>query len=184
MLIVTDAVSLLCKEILDKWQAKLSYSEYFLVYRGGEKQVAFPFASKCLVREATESDIETMVMLNMSGFGEDWENAAHMVRENFNNQLTRCFVGQMEDEIFGLTNVRKEGSDFYICGFNIAPAHQGKGFGRYLLYQILDRLSPSEDESITLEVDSSNQPAYQLYTSSGFVVLSQADYYRLKLPIV
>lgn len=184
VLLVTDAVSKLCKEILNKWDAELSHSEYLLVYQGGEKQAAFPFAHKCLVREATESDLEKMVELNMSGFGEDRENATHMVRENFNNQLTRCFVGQLDNEIFGLSNVRKEGSAFYICGFNIAPIHQGKGMGRYLLYQILDLLSPSEDESITLEVDSSNQPAYRLYTTSGFVVSSQADYYQLGLPIL
>jgi ribosomal protein S18 acetylase RimI-like enzyme len=83
----------------------------------------------------------------------------------------------MGDEIIGLANVRKEGSDFYICGFNIAPAHQGKGFGRYLLYLILQRLTPTADETITLEVDSTNQPAYRLYTTSGFVVQSQADYF-------
>ena len=53
-----------------------------------------------------------------------------------------------------------------------------------LLYQILDRLTPAEEELITLEVDSINQAAYRLYTTSGFVVQSQSDYYRLELPIV
>jgi len=184
VLMVTDAVSTVCKEILNKWQAELSHSEYLLAYQGGVQHEAFPFADKCTVREATEADFEKMVELNMSSFGEDWDNAAHMVQGNFNHQLTHCFVGQMDGDIFGLANVRKEGSDFYICGFNIAPEHQGKGMGRYLLYQILARLTPSDDETITLEVDSSNQPAYQLYTTSGFVVQSQADYYQLELPII
>jgi len=184
VLMVTDAVSIVCRDILNKWKAELSHSEYLLAYQGGERQSELPFAYNCTIREATESDFEKMVELNMSSFGEDRDNAAHMVRENFNHQLTRCFVGQMDDEIFGLANVRKEGSDFYICGFNIAPSHQGKGMGRYLLYQVLAQITPSEDETITLEVDSSNQPAYQLYTTSGFVVKSQADYYKLALPIV
>jgi len=184
VLMVTDAVSTTCKDILNKWQAELSHSEYLLAYQGQRLYKEFPFASKCIVREAAECDLEKMVELNMSGFGEDCENAAHMVRENFSHPLTRCFVGQMDDEIFGLANVRKEGSNFYICGFNIAQAYQGKGMGRYLLYQILDQLTPSLDESITLEVDSVNQPAYLLYITSGFLVLSQADYYRLKLPLI
>lgn len=184
MLIVADAVFTVCKAILNKWKAEISHSEYLLAYQGVRQQTVFPFADRCIVREAAELDLDKMVELNMSSFGEDRENAAHMVRENFNNQFTSCFVGQIGDEIFGLANVRKEGSDFYICGFNISPAYQGKGMGRYLLYQILDRLTPSEDETITLEVDSVNQPAYRLYTTSGFVVQSQADYYRLMLPIM
>jgi len=184
VLIVTDAVSTVCKEILHKWKAELSHSEYLLVYQGGRKPARFPLADQCLVREAMETDLEKMVEMNMASFGEDRDNAAHMVRENFKHPLTQCFVGQMGGEIFGLANVRKEGSDYYICGFNVAPACQGKGFGRYLLYQILDRLTPTEDESITLEVDSTNQPAYRLYLTSGFAVQSQADYYWLELPVI
>jgi ribosomal protein S18 acetylase RimI-like enzyme len=184
VLMVTDAVSTVCKEILNKWRAELSHSEYLLAYQGHEHPVEVSFACNCILREATEADFEKMVELNMSSFGEDRDNASHMVRENFNHPLTRCFVGLMDGEIFGLANVRKEGFDYYICGFNIAPVHQGKGMGRYLLYQLLDRLTPSDDETITLEVDSSNQPAYQLYTTSGFVVQSQADYYKLELPII
>jgi ribosomal protein S18 acetylase RimI-like enzyme len=184
VLIVTDAVPTVCREILGKWQAELSHSEYLLAYQGDVHKPDFPFASKCILREADESDIEKMVELNMISFGEDWENASHMVRENLKHPLTRCYIGEIEANIFGLANVRKEGSDFYICGFNIAPAYRKKGLGRYLLCQLLDRLTPSENESITLEVDSTNQPAYQLYTSSGFVVQSQVDYYRLMLPII
>jgi ribosomal protein S18 acetylase RimI-like enzyme len=183
VLMVTDAVAVTCKEILSKWQGVLSHSEYLLVYQGGEKPVSFPFAARCLIREAEESDLEKIIQLNMAGFGEDQENAAHMVHENFQHKETRCFVGLLENEIFGLGNVRKEGSDFYICGFLVSPANQGKGLGRFLLYQILKQLTPTPDESITLEVDSENQVAYFLYTTSGFEVQSQADYYRLELPI-
>lgn len=183
VLIVTDAAGTTCKEILTNWQATLSHSEYLLAYRGKERPTDFWFAHQCAIRDADESDFEKMVELNMASFGEDRENASHMVRENFNHQLTRCFVGLLDNEIFGLVNVRKEGSDFYICGFTVSPSHQRKGLGRYLLYQVLGQLTPSEDESITLEVDSTNQPAYRLYTTSGFEVLSQADYYQLsKVP--
>jgi len=184
VLLVTDAVAVTCKEILSKWQGVLSHSEYLLAYQGGEKPASFPFANQCLIREAEETDLEKMVQLNMAGFGEDQGNAAHMVRENFKHKQTRCFVGLLGNVIFGLGNVRKEGSDFYICGFIVSPAYQGKGMGRFLLYQILKQLNPTPDESITLEVDSENQGAYFLYTTSGFEVQSQADYYRLDLPIV
>lgn len=179
VLVVTDAAATICKEILANWQATLAHSEYLLAYEGEKTPTDFSFAHQCTIRDADESDFEKMIELNMASFGEDRENASHMVRQNFNHQLTRCFVGQLDDEIFGLVNVRKEGADFYICGFTVAPAHQGKGLGRYLLYQVLDMLTPSDDETITLEVDSTNQPAYRLYTTSGFEVLSQADYYQL-----
>lgn len=182
-LVVTDAAGTVCKEILRKWQAVLSHSEYLLVYKGGGQPADFPFVGQCIVRDAEQSDMDKMVELNMASFGEDWENAAHMVRENLNHEQTRCFVGQMDEEIFGLANVRKEGSDFYVCGFNIAQVHQGKGMGRFMLYQILNRITATSDEKITLEVDSNNQPAYRLYITSGFVVQSQADYYRLELPL-
>jgi ribosomal protein S18 acetylase RimI-like enzyme len=184
VLMVTDAEGSACKQILTKWSTSLSHSEYLLVYRGNQKQVAFPFGDLCLVREAASSDLDKMVEMNMAAFGEDRENAAHMVRENFNHPLTRNFVGTMDGEIFGLANVRKEGAGFYICGFCISPALQGKSMGRYLLYEILKMIDAKDGEEITLEVDSINQPAYHLYVSSGFEVLSQADYYWLKLPVI
>jgi ribosomal protein S18 acetylase RimI-like enzyme len=121
-----------------------------------------------------------MVELNMESFGEDIEDASHMVHENFNHEMTRCFVGEIDQEIFGLSNVRKEGNDYYICGFNVAPVYRGTGMGRYLLYRILQRLTPQGAERITLEVDSVNHTAFMLYTTSGFDVESQADYYLLK----
>lgn len=183
VLIMTDAVAVTCKEILSKWQGVLSRSEYLLVYQGGEKPAVFPYAERCVIRDAQETDLEKMIELNMVGFGEDLENVTHMVRENFNREQTRCFIGIFEDEIFGLGNVRKEGLDFYICGFIISPTYQGRGMGRFLLYQILKQLTPTQDESITLEVDSENRAAYFLYTTSGFDVQSQADYYRLDLPL-
>jgi ribosomal protein S18 acetylase RimI-like enzyme len=183
VLIVTDAISTVCKEILSKWQAELSHSEYLLAYQGDGQPSVFSFSDKCIVREASEADFDEMVEMNMVNFGEDRANASPMVRQRLNHNLTLCFVGLMGNEIFGLADVRKEDSDLYICGFNITPSRQGKGFGRYLLYQILDRLTPTEDETIILEVDSSNQPAYHLYTTSGFTVQSQADYYRLSLPL-
>lgn len=179
-LIVTDAAGAVCREIMCKWQAVLSHSEYLLIYHGGEKPATFPFKERSLVREAVSDDLPKMIALNMESFGEDHESAAHMVRENFNHELTRCFVGQIDDEIFGLANVRKEESDYYICGFNIAPVYRGTGMGRYLLYRILHLLKPGDGEHITLEVDSANHPAYMLYTTSGFEVQSQADYYLLR----
>lgn len=179
-LMVTDAAGTVCREILTRWHAELSHSEYLLTYHGGEKQAIFPFEDRCQVREAVSADLPKMVELNMEGFGEDQENAEHMVRENFNHVLTRCFVGQIDDGIFGLANVRKEESDYYICGFNIAPAYRGTGMGRYLLYQILHLLTPGANEKITLEVDSTNHPAYMLYTTSGFEIQSQADYYLMQ----
>ena len=179
-LMVTDAAGVICREILCKWQAVLSHSEYLLIYHGGEKQVRFPFEARCLVREAVVNDLPEMIEMNMVGFGESEEDAAHMVHENFNHALTRCFVGQLDQEIFGLANVREEGADYYICGFNIAPEHRGTGMGRYLLYQILNILRLETDKTITLEVDSTNHTAYMLYTTSGFDVASQADYYLLR----
>ena len=184
MLMVTDAEGSACKQILTKWDASLSHSEYLLVYRGNQKPAEFAFASRCQVREAAMSDLDKMVEMNMAAFGEDLENASHMVRENFKHPLTRNFVGTMDGEIFGLVNVRKEGAGFYICGFSISPELQGKSMGRYLLYEILKMTDAKDGEEITLEVDSTNQPAYHLYVTSGFVVLSQADYYWLELPLI
>lgn len=183
-LMVVDAAATVGKKILAKWQAELSHSEYELIYKGGEVQVDFPFAGNCQVREATSTDLEEMVEVNMSGFDEDRDNAAHMVQENFKHDLTRCFVGQTDDRIFGLANVRKEGAGYYLCGFVVAPAFRGKGMGRYMLYRILGLIQPDAGETITLEVDSTNQPAYLLYLSSGFQVQSQVDYYWLELPII
>lgn len=58
----------------------------------------------------------------------------------------------------------------------VSPAMRGMGLGRRLLKQLIKLvLSKYEAERITLNVYRDNIPAYNLYKSLGFVVVSEDD---------
>ncbi len=65
-----------------------------------------------------------------------------------------------------------------IFGFEVSPQYQGKGFGRAILKRILTDLKNRGRENITIEVDSTNKNAFNLYRKCGFEVETSFDYYR------
>lgn len=75
-------------------------------------------------------------------------------------------------------SVSIENDEASIFGLGIAPQYQGKGFGRELLNLIAADLKNKGIENITIEVDSTNKNAFNLYKKFGFEVETSFDYYR------
>jgi [ribosomal protein S18]-alanine N-acetyltransferase len=56
----------------------------------------------------------------------------------------------------------------HLAQLAVAPSFQGKGVGRYLLAQVVDRLLQSKFDSLSLMVSRGNENALRLYRSFGF----------------
>lgn len=67
--------------------------------------------------------------------------------------------------------------------FNIAihPDHQGKGYGKTLLLELIEKLEEKNISTLWLEVRESNEKAMHLYESIGFNSVSvRKNYYPTK----
>jgi ribosomal protein S18 acetylase RimI-like enzyme len=65
-----------------------------------------------------------------------------------------------------------------IHGLGVLPEHQGKGYGKEMLYSMISKLVEQKAENINIEVESQNSNAFKLYKNSGFEVESAWEYYR------
>ena len=79
-----------------------------------------------------------------------------------------------------------EGSP-WIYRFMIASAHQGKGYGRAALRQLIEFIQETESAGqISLSYKQDNDPARKLYASAGFVetgeIIEEEVVARLKTP--
>lgn len=167
------------RQMIEQRDIAYNHSEYSLIYQRTFKQMA---SQKNLdVRLAQEKDLPGMIQLNALAFDDSEEMSRHFVRETFNNPQMLCFVAYRGSTLIGCCNVNRAERKLNLFGLVVAPSHQGVGYGRTLLHKVVGYLSDTYDEEITLEVDSSNKAALHLYTSQGFIVQSQYDYYRYEL---
>ncbi|HOG63788.1 MAG TPA: GNAT family N-acetyltransferase [Sedimentibacter sp.] len=66
-----------------------------------------------------------------------------------------------------------------IYGLEILPDYRGKGFGRELLIQSINKLKEYKVKTVNLQVETENRNALNLYKSCGFKENYIMDYYRL-----
>lgn len=160
------------KAFVQAMGAEYSFSEYKMVLgvakvqpvKHPELQLVLateehgPFLAKCLA-----------VAFNMPEGSVDW------VKFGIPNR--RYYLIQHGQEPVGTIAVRVDPSDSSIYGFAITPEHQGRGYGRQILSEIIQGLLAEGQTHIELEVAAKNAHALGLYQSCGFEVASGYDYY-------
>ena len=88
------------------------------------------------------------------------------------------WVYEIEHEIqaYGLISIAA--NEAHLLNLCVAPAYQGRGLGKEMLYKLMDVAELSDVLSVFLEVRVSNDIAIQLYENSGFNQLGvRKDYY-------
>ncbi len=129
------------------------------------------------LRVATSADISSLIKLEKSVSGKNIYSP--MLDENeWREELGRAQVFLIENDSGVIGNVsyqHKEHDHVYISGLVVDPRFQGKGIGRQVLTQLLERLK--DVKRIDLVTHPDNQAALQLYQSLGFVVESRKENY-------
>ena len=112
------------------------------------------------------------------------ENAAHVspwtpgifkdcLRVNY-----LCRLMEVNQDLLGYGILNIAAGEAHLFNICINPDFQRKGYGRKLLYHLLDLARDQKANSIFLEVRPSNRAAVELYLDTGFVEVSvRKDYY-------
>jgi len=74
----------------------------------------------------------------------------------------------LDNEVIGYYSFQKIYNEGYINNLAIKKAHQGKGFGKKLMEDLIDRAQKFEVDALTLEVEVDNDRAIHLYEKYGF----------------
>jgi ribosomal protein S18 acetylase RimI-like enzyme len=175
ILFVHETSSAAGKQMIEKWHIAPRHSEYLLVY---DKQRNTACVQIDLLLEfATEKDIADLLKIFAGVLDASEEGFADMLHKSISGEKTQCFKATFGGEIVGMCSTGFNDEGRKIFGVAIAPAHQGRGFGRAMIDELIRYLLDNFPEEILLEVDSDNSRAYALYTTSGFGVRTQIDYY-------
>jgi ribosomal protein S18 acetylase RimI-like enzyme len=148
----------------------LAHSEHFLVLDGTP---ATPEDPETVLRPAVEDDLPELARVLAAAFGEPPRG----LRLDHPGDTT--YVVERAGEVVGTVrlSVHEEWGGVY--GFAVDPAQQGRGIGRDVLARVCRLLRADGRSRVTLEVETQNESALGLYTSSGFVREAGENYWRV-----
>ena len=178
ILFLCEAKSAHGKAAIAKQKAQYEFTEYLLKYNHSIDQKVKEYAYRIKLHTATLDDLESIIKISMTTFGDSYEGAKSLATGMLKADNRQFFLAEIEGEFIGMGVAAKEDDGASIHGLGVAPEHQGKGYGRELLYSIINKLLEQGVENINIEVESQNSNAFQLYKNSGFEVESAWEYYR------
>lgn len=176
ILFVQEPASADAKLVCDRLDAKYEYSEYLLSYNGEPNFIIKN--EQITLKQYSNECIEDIAQIYVDVFQEDPKEAYSMVKKLIESKDIITCIAYLNGKMIGVCNVNTESDEVSIFGFGIATIYQGNGYGKKVLCLLLERLSNMKKSSITLEVSSVNNIAFNLYRKCGFEIKTQYDYYR------
>ncbi len=181
ILFVCESKSTTGREVAKKINANHDFTEVSLKYADTVNNLfdSHKFLSRLCV--PTIEDLETITYMSMDIFNEEYEDAKKMMQNTFESEERIQYATIFEDKYVGMGCVSFVGDEISIYELGVLPEYQGRGLGKELLLLILKDLTKKDCINISLEVNSTNEKAFELYKKNGFEVGISYDYYRRKI---
>ncbi len=116
-------------------------------------------------RPMTEADLEQVIRIERAAYPYPWS------RGNFRDCLHAgysCWVAEVDAEVMGYSVLLAAAGEGHVLNCCVAPAWQGRGYGRILMEQLIRTAQAHGVDCIYLEVRPSNTAAIRLYQRLGF----------------
>ena len=110
-------------------------------------------------------------------FGDTYEESLELIDFNSTTEGLVLWVVKRNDEIVGTVTTRKEGDSHWITALAVHPRFSGQGIGTEILMWVKDYVLRQSDSKVLLDVEIDNRRALSIYEKSGFMVVSQINYY-------
>ena len=135
--------------------------------------------SAAVLRELEWTDLETLAALEVALFADDAWSAQTWWAELAGRPRRDYVVAVDDGQILGYGGIDVSGDNADLMTIATVPEAQGRGLGRRLLDELVQRAEHSGAQALLLEVRADNEPAQRLYRSSGFEVISvRRRYYQ------
>ena len=96
-----------------------------------------------------------------------WSKASLLDLIRQQNIIFRVML--LDDEVIGYYSFQKVFEEGYINNIAIKREYQGKGYGKKLFEDLIERAQRFEVKALTLEVEDDNTRAINLYKKYGFI---------------
>jgi len=126
-----------------------------------------------LMMPAEFEDVDDMVALEQSVFGEAIAWTADIFRDDLQNNLSRQYLVLRQPETTSLVGyigieIEQESNQVHVTSITIAPHWQGRAIGTFLMTYILMWAQRSGFSQMYLEVRASDEDAQRFYRRLGF----------------
>ncbi len=164
--------------------ANLDFAEYEMVL--GTFRERGTVDERLTFRRAKESDMQMLVAIRATD-SENEERAREYMQEWFHYPKQYFYIATFGEkslgsqEPVGMIRLDEMEQDIAIYGFVVVPKYRGRGYGRQILEETIRTIRSVSQKRITLEVDTTNTIAMNLYLSVGFDVETTYNYYALNL---
>lgn len=181
ILFVNESKSVNGKAAIEKLKAEYEFTEYLLRYNNTNDNLVCQYSYKLQSLKPELDDLEELIAVNQAIFNDSHVDAKSMVLNTLESQNRTQYAFMLQNQIVGIGCVCEEDDEASIFGLGVLPDYQGRGFGREVLFLIMRDLLERNCRNIVLEVNSTNDKAYQLYRKSGFDIETSFDYYRKRV---
>ena len=117
------------------------------------------------LRPMTASDLDAIMAIERVNFPFPWTEG------NFKDSINSgymCLVMEQGKQLMGYAILMMVLDEAHLLNISVAQSHQGQGWGRYLLVQMMEMGREKGGLNMFLEVRPSNHSALGLYESMGF----------------
>ncbi len=158
-----------------------AFTEHRMELRAGAPPADDDALTIRLLMPGDEEAFLIAARITAAGFERPLEQTVEHMRADLEQsaERQRLYLALAHDGPVGVFKLYAEESDASvgIYGFAVDPARQRQGWGRRMLARACALAREQGASRVTLEVDSANERAIALYTSSGFVTTTTYGYY-------
>ena len=169
------------KGAIEKLKSEYDFTEYLLRYSGSLNDMKSLQIPEVKLYEAKKEDLEAIINLSQDIFNDSYDDAKSMITKSFESENRIQYIAMLDEKLIGMGSASFENDEASIFGLGVSPQYQGKGFGGAILKLVLTDLNNRGSKNITIEVDSTNKNAFNLYRKCGFEVETSFDYYRKRV---
>lgn len=120
------------------------------------------------VRELTVDDLDELLLLEQACFSSPWSRESYR-RELEENDLAHYWGVFADGRLIGFAGYWLILDEGHITNVAVAPEHQNRGVGRFLVQGVINGCVAGGGKFLTLEVRASNEAALHLYEKAGFI---------------
>lgn len=165
--------------------ARYTFSEHAMEL--ANFQESFAFDDRLTLEEADARDIDALVTVQARAFNDSEAFVLLMVTKFLQEPERHFYLARFGEEGLGcrepvgVIRLDEFGPEIGIYAFGVLPEYRGRGYGRQILEETIRMIRARSQKPITLEVDTRNTTAINLYQSCGFRIRTTYNYYVLDI---
>ncbi|KTC86970.1 GNAT family N-acetyltransferase [Legionella brunensis] len=169
--------------INETWLTKLGFtyrnSEYHM-HRISYEPILIP-TPKLSMRKAVLEDIPTLCAIDAACFAEPQENMTRRFDLLLNDSDYILLLALYKEIIVGKAHIHWQPKSAIFSDIAILPQHQRQGWGGEMLAHCINQALAFGKSMLTLDVETSNRNALNLYLRNGFKTVNVSDYWVIPL---